>query len=92
MCPVGTQSHKFVRGNPYLTAKHLKKEDSYCRKVHDYLVSDMRKTKAFGITICHGSQFGLGTKHGDFPITFDEFFDIFNFDMLELCLIRFIIL
>ena len=74
VCPVGTtQSRKFLRGNPYLSAKHLKKADNYCTKVHDYLVSEMLKTDAAGITIYHGSQLDLGTKHGDFPITFDEF-------------------
>ena len=52
--------------------------------MHDYLVSEMRKTDAAGITIYHGPQFGLGIKHGDFPITFEEFYDLFNFDMLEL--------
>ena len=93
VCPVDTiQSCKFVRGQPYLTAKHLSKADSYCIKVHNYLVSKMLKTEAVGITIYHGSQFGLGTKHDDFPITFDEFFDLFNFDMLELCLFRLVVL
>ena len=75
VCPIDTrQSRKFVRGQPYLTAKHLSKAHSYCIKVHNYLVFEILKTEAVGITIYHGSQFGLGTMPGDFPITFDEFF------------------
>ena len=93
VCPVGTsQTRKFVRGHPYLTTKHLSKAYSCFRKVHEYLVAEMQNTDAAGITIYHGPQFGLGTKHGDFPITFDEFFDLFNFDMLALCLIQFVVL
>ena len=60
--------------------------------MHEYLVGEMRKTDEAGITIYHGTQFSLGTKHGDFQITFDEFYALFNFDMLELGLIRFVIL
>lgn len=93
VCPIDTsQARKFVRGQPYLTTKHLSKADSYCRKVHEYLVAEMRKTDAAGITIYHGTQFNLGTKHGDFTISFKEFYDLFNFDMLELFLIRFIVM
>lgn len=93
LCSIDTsQARKFVHGHPYLTGKHLSKADSSCRKVHHYLLQEILKTDKSGITIYHGSHFGLGTKPGEFPVTFEEFFDLFNFDMLELCLIRFVVL
>ena len=93
LCPLYTsQARKFVRGLPYLTSKHLREAGGYCRKVHEYLVTEMRKHDEDGITIYHDSQFGVGTKHGNFLITFDQFYDLFNFDMLESGIIRFFIL
>ena len=93
LCPIDTsQARKFVRGLPYLSTKHLRGAGGYYRKVQVYLVAEMQKTNEDGITIYHDSQFGVGTKHGNFLITLGQFYDLFNFDMFESGIIRFFVL
>jgi hypothetical protein len=88
--PAMTQANpKFVMGKQMLTVNELYKAGQLCVNLHNYYINNYKTGQDIMVSYkdCH---FLVGD--GTFIITFSDLYDLFNLDMLDISLLRYLVL
>ena len=89
IAPVWTQENpKFKYGKPMMTVDELAKAGKECVELHNYYMQACRDSKAKSIVVQYSRKHFLTDQDNYFIVGFNDLYDLFNLDGLDVSLLR----
>ena len=80
------EARKYVHGQPFLVGEYLEECSSSCRKLHKYCMDEM--SKCHEALLIHYDKDHFHHDQGSISVEFEEFHLFFNFNVLDLTLVK----
>jgi hypothetical protein len=79
-------ARKYVHGQPFLVDEYLEECSSSCRKLHKYCMDEM--SKGHEVLLLHYDSDHFRHDQGAISVEFEDFHLFFNFNVLDMTLVK----